>query len=518
MKTLSIFSSIIILIFIMQPVMAQPGSLDESFGNAGIVITPYSSSNEFGQQVAVQTDNKIVLAGHVETNNIRDFAVVRYNTDGSMDNSFGNGGLVIFDGGTDADMAAAMIIQDDGKILIGGSVSHPSTTWDDYAMARFNADGTPDNTFGTGGLVTTDINGEWDNAFDMAIQDDGKILLAGEAYTGGKRNVGIVRYNSDGSCDCSFGSGGFAILSIGSIIDRTRAIALQADGKILAGGWMNDGLDDQLFLTRFNSDGSTDNTFGNNGIATLDIGAKDDKCWDLKVLTDGKILVGGQSGTPDNFDYLLVRYLPDGTLDDTFGSNGIALTNVGTTDYVSEMFIQADGKILTAGSAFTFELIRFLETGYPDPGFGNNGVVNTSIGSGSSYSQTLCMQADGKIIVAGFSKDGTDRDFSLARYHSEAGGYIDEQSTIFDHINVYPNPVLSANNINLEYTLKEDEVLSIELLSINGKLLEVLSEKQNSKAGPHKESYKLPGHLSAGIYFMRLTSSQGSAVVRLEVL
>ncbi|NQT78294.1 MAG: hypothetical protein HQ565_11305 [Bacteroidetes bacterium] len=278
MKSIPFFISIFFSIVFSQFLPAQPGSLDDSFGNEGIVIAPVSSADEQGYKVAVQPDNKIVLAGYVGTNNIRDFAVVRYNPDGSMDNSFGNGGLVIFDGGTDSDMAVSMVLQGDGKILIGGSGYNQLTTVDDYAMVRFNADGTPDNTFGTGGLVTTDIDGNLDNAYAMAIQDDGKILLAGEAYTGGKRNVGIVRYNPDGSCDCSFGSTGFAIVSIGTVIDRTRAIALQADGKIIAAGWINDGLDDQLFITRFNTDGSTDNTFGNNGVATLDIGGNDDRC------------------------------------------------------------------------------------------------------------------------------------------------------------------------------------------------------------------------------------------------
>ncbi|NQT78293.1 MAG: T9SS type A sorting domain-containing protein [Bacteroidetes bacterium] len=119
--------------------------------------------------------------------------------------------------------------------------------------------------------------------------------------------------------------------------------------------------------------------------------------------------------------------------------------------------------------------------------------------------------------MAGHSKDATNYDFSLARYHSEEGGYIIDQDKTFQSVSLYPNPVLAGNSINLEYTLMEDEDLSIELLSISGKLLEVLSEKQNRKAGLHKENFILSGDLSSGIYFVRLTSSQGSAVVRLEI-
>lgn len=516
MKSLPFFILICLSIVFSQFLLAQPGSLDNSFGNEGIVITTFSSSDELGYKVVVQPDNKILLAGHRETNNVKDFALVRYNPDGSMDSSFGNGGLVIFDGGTDFDVAESMVLQDDGKILIGGSVFNQFTTVDDYAMVRFNADGTPDNTFGTGGLVTTDIDGNWDNAYAIAIQDDGKILLAGEAYTGGKRNVGIVRYNPDGSCDCSFGSTGFAIVSIGCVTDRTRAIALQADGKILAAGWMNDGLDDQLFIIRFNTDGSTDNTFGNNGATTLDIGGNNDRGWDINVLADGKILVGGQSGTSGNYDYLLVRYLPNGTLDNTFGSNGIALNNFGPNDLASDMVVQADGKILTAGGAFSFELVRFLNTGYPDTGFGNNGIVNTSIGSSFSFSQTLCLQADGKIIVAGHSKESDEYNFSLARYHSEEGGYIIDQDKTFQSVSLYPNPV-SDNHFTIEYLLSSGQDISIELLSAEGKQVQVLQSKQHRKAGNNTENLNLPGSISSGLYFIRLSSPEGSSVQKLNV-
>ena len=516
MKTLSIFSSIIILIFIIQPVMAQPGSLDESFGTGGIITAPLTTHGEHGYAATIQPDGKILVAGFQDVSGNQNFAVARYNTNGSLDNSFGTGGLVLFDAGTESDAAWALALQDDGKIILGGSVYNQNTTFDDYALVRLNSDGTPDNTFGTGGLVITDIDGYWDNAYAMVLQTDGKILLAGEGYITSNRKVCVVRYNTDGTLDASFGAGGIAIHVIGCGEERTRAIALQADGKIIVAGYFNEGIDDQTFVTRFNSDGTVDNTFGNNGTATLDIAGNDDQFWTLYILPDGKILAGGTTDPADDPDYLLVKYLSDGTLDNSFGSNGMALNNFGVNDFLKSMIVDADGKILTAGGGFSFELIRFLDTGYPDTDFGTNGIVNTSIGN-FCFAHSVCLQADGRIVVSGHSNDGNDYDLAVARYHAAEGSYVDEQSALFAHVNVFPNPVLSGNNINLEYTLEEDEELSIELLSINGKLLEVLSEKQNSKAGPHKESYKLPGHLSAGIYFMRLTSSQGSAVVRLEI-
>ena len=516
MKSLSLFVSFLFVITIVFTVKSQPGSLDNSFGNGGIVTAPLTSHGESGYAAAIQADGKILVAGFQDVSGSQNFAIARYNTNGSLDNSFGAGGLALFDAGTDSDAAWTIALQDDGKILLGGSVYNQLTTVDDYALVRLNSDGTPDNTFGTGGLVMTDIDGNWDNAYDMVLQTDGKILLAGEGYINSNRKVCVVRYNTDGTLDASFGAGGIAINVIGCGEERTRAIALQADGRIIAAGYFNEGIDDQAFVTRFNSDGTVDNTFGNNGTATLDIAGNDDRFWALYILPDGKILAGGTTDPSNDADYLLVKYLSDGTLDNSFGSNGMAMNNFGVNDFLKDMIVDADGKILTAGGGFSFELIRFLDTGYPDTDFGTNGIVNTSIGN-FCFAHSVCLQADGRIIVSGHSNNGNDYDLAVARYHAEEGSYVQEQTDIIDHVNVYPNPVLTGNNINLEYTLVEDEELSIELLSINGKLLEVLSEKQNRKTGPHKESFKLPGNLSPGIYFVRLTSSQGSAVVRLEI-
>ncbi|MEA1897797.1 MAG: T9SS type A sorting domain-containing protein, partial [Bacteroidota bacterium] len=440
----------------------------------------------------------------------------RYNTNGSLDNDFGNDGVVLFDGGTDSDAAWDMLIQDDGKILISGSVNNQFTTVDDFAMVRFNTDGTPDNTFGTGGLVITDIDGQWDNAYALAIQDDGKILLAGEAYSGTKRNMCVVRYESNGSMDLTFGSGGIVLNSIGCVKDRTRAMTLQADGKILVAGFMVDGLDEQAFLTRINTDGSIDNSFGNAGVATLDVGGNDDRYWALSVRPDGKIIAAGYNGTASNWDYMLVRYLIDGTLDNTFGSNGIALSNFGINDMVQDMVLQPDGKILIAGGGFVFELIRFMENGYPDTDFGDNGIVNTTIGTGFSFCQALAQQSDGKIVLAGHTRNPTEYDFALCRYHSEEGGYIIDQNNVFNSISIYPNPV-AENNVSVKYQIVSGQEISIDLLASDGKIAVSLVSNQSRTAGPHTEELLLPGDLPAGLYFVRIISQKGSAVMKLEV-
>lgn len=504
-----------LLLFIASPGMSQPGSIDPTFGDNGIVISPQTPDEEQAYKVALQADNKIVVAGFQGINGSQDFLLCRYNPDGTPDINFGNNGVALFDGGTDSDAAWDMLIQSDGKILLGGSVYNQFTTVDDFAMVRFNADGTPDNSFGTAGFVGTDIDGNWDNAYAIEIQDDGRILLAGDAYSGSKRNVCIVRYNADGSLDPGFGNAGIATTSIGSVIDRTRTMALQDDGKILVAGFFEDGVDDQAFVCRFTVDGVLDNSFENDGIATLDVGGNDDRFWAIVVLPDAKIIAAGSSGTSGEWDYMLVRYLIDGSLDNTFGSNGIALSSFGANDLVADMILQTDGKILTAGGAFTFELVRFNENGYPDMDFGNNGVVNTSIGTSFSFSHSLALQSDGKIIVAGHSRNPTEYDFAICRYHSENVGIINDIETMPGTISIFPNP--AKDNVTVEYQLSSDQKISIDLLTVDGKIVEALLIDQNRTAGLHTEHITLPESLAAGTYFIRLSSEKGYIVSNLTI-
>lgn len=501
------------------PTQGQPGSLDATFGNGGIVTAPQTAYVELGYEVILQPDGKILLGGFQEDNNIRDFAVARYNPDGSLDNSFGSGGLAVIDGGTDSDAAWSMALQDDGKIILAGSVYHQFTTFDDFAMVRLNADGSPDNTFGNAGFVSTDIDQGWDLANAIVIQPDGKILLGGMGYTSNLRKFCVVRYNTDGTLDPSFGSGGIALAFMGCGNERAKDMALQPDGKIIVCGYLNEGIDDHTLVMRMNTDGTIDNTFGNNGWATLDIGANDDVFLTVRILDNNKILTAGYSrDATNNRNYLIVRYLSDGTLDNSFGGgSGIKMHNVGLNDIVFDIAVQEDGKILTAGGAFSFEMLRMLEDGNLDFSFGNNGVVNTSIGTSSS-SQSLCMQNDGKVILAGYSKEGSGEfDLALARYHLEDNGGITNQEAIFQNISAFPNPV-TGNELKLRYSLQNDEKVSVELLSVNGQFVGELMKKQFKISGMHEENLNLPAGLPGGVYFIRLQANSGFTVIRIEQL
>jgi len=516
MKTNVFFVVLILFIFSGISSVSQPGSLDLSFGNDGIVVSPITEYNEDVYATKVQADGKIVLAGYQEINNSKDMMVARYNNDGSPDLSFGNNGVVLIDFGTDSDAAWCMELQDDGKIVVAGYIYEQLTTVDDYAMARLNTDGSLDDSFGNGGLVTTDIDGYYDNAYDIAIQDDGKIILAGEAYIIDRRHTCLVRYNSDGSLDNSFGNAGVVIKTIGQVRDRARAVRIQSDGKIVAAGFFDDGAEDIVFVAQFNSDGTSDNSFGNSGVATLSIGSEGSKAFCMCMQPDDKSIIAGVMYKADQtMDALFVRHNTDGTLDNTFGNgSGIYLHAFNSSDVVNDIILQEDGKILAATGSFSYELVRLMPDGSKDYDFGTDGVVNTLIGERGNAS-SLCLDDNEKVVVGGRSDDGTTYNFSLARYHLDDEGGIGDPGQNHILMSVYPNP--ASEKISISYELLSDQMLSIDLIGLDGKKIKSFLKNQKRGTGAYTDDFQLPANIPAGVYFLNLKTEEVNAYKKLII-
>ncbi len=219
------------------------GSLDTSFDTDGKVTTPVVPGNsDYAYALAIQDDGKIVAAGYTSDGLDADFALVRYNTDGSLDTSFHTDGIVTTDIGADIDIASAVSIQDDGKIVAGGSSWNG--TDDDFALVRYNTNGSLDTGFHTDGIVTTDMGTGNDLAYALAIQDDGKIVAAGSSWNGADNDFALIRYNTDGSLDTTFHTDGIVITEVGTDDDVAYALAIQADGKIVAAGSSSNTSDD----------------------------------------------------------------------------------------------------------------------------------------------------------------------------------------------------------------------------------------------------------------------------------
>ncbi len=287
------------------------GNLDTSFGAGGKVVTDLDGGQDYGNALILQPDGKIVVAGWAEVGSDYNFALARYASDGSLDSSFGSGGKVITHFGDGESLANAAVLQPDGKILVAGAAfdSDTDTRKEEFALARYTSDGSLDPTFGAGGKVTSDFGDQHNNAANaMVLQPDGKIIVGGTTYLY-NYDIAVVRYTGDGSLDATFGSGGRTIVRFETSSNES-AIALQADGKIVVTGNTLSSTGRSIFaIARLQTDGSLDSIFGNDGLVTTPIDDRDAAPTAIGLQADGKILLSGiisyLSGDPH---FLLARY------------------------------------------------------------------------------------------------------------------------------------------------------------------------------------------------------------------
>jgi uncharacterized delta-60 repeat protein len=388
------------------------GEFDTGFGVGGKVITQFDNSISEAFAVAPQTDGKFVLAGYSLDSSDTDFALARYNANGSLDTSFGVGGKVVTGIGNADDTAFALVIQpSDGKLIAAGSSFNGRN--DDFALVRYKTDGTLDTTFGMGGIVTTGFNNTFDYIDAVAVQTDGKIVAAGYVFNGSYFHFAIARYHSNGTLDDTFGTGGKVITEMTAFDDLARAIALQSDGKIIVAGEANA----DLAVARYNSDGSLDTSFDGDGKVVTSINLFD-SAYDVVIQADGKIVAAGETGNGTNSDFAVVRYETNGALDSLFDSDGIVTTAIGGSDEIaSSLSIQAGGKIIVGGFSSNgtnddFAVARYEPSGALDSSFGTGGKVTTDFGGGSfDYISALAIQS-GKLIAVG----SANSNFAVAAY------------------------------------------------------------------------------------------------------
>jgi len=352
------------------------GTLDSTFGGDG----SGARSGVGVQAIALQSDGKIVVAGgDTVIGSGVDFAVARFNTNGSLDDgsasdstpgdAFGTNGRVTTDFGDD-DNARAVALQSDGKIVVAGHRGPTSSGPDvDFAIARYNTNGslddgsagdsTPADVFGTAGKVRTDFAGDEDVARDVIIQPDGRILVAGHREFNGNPSFALARYLPTGAPDTSFDTDGRLNTAFNGN-SFANAVAVQSNGKIVAAGAVTFGLDGSNFvLARYNPNGSLDTSFGPNanGRAFVDIVPMgEDQVNDLALQSDGRIVVAGFKGNSGtNATFALARFLPTGTLDSSFGTGGTVTTDFGAfpgdlSAVINGVALQSNGHIVVAGS------------------------------------------------------------------------------------------------------------------------------------------------------------------------
>ena len=304
------------------------GTIDTSFATQGKAVLAVGQGQDFGYAVTVQTDGRIVLAGaSLGATGSSDFSLVRLTAGGLADTTFAGSGklLIDFNGGDDRAYAVATAAA--GRVLVAGESFSGQNT--DFAAAKLKADGSLDETFGSNGKVQINVGSGNDHAYAMVVQPDGKMVLAGDAEVGALLQFAVVRVDANGALDSSFGAGGKVILAMPGLNCTALGIALQTDGKTVVVGSANDGSNADYLVVRLLTNGTLDPTFGAAGVATIAVGNGDDFAWSVAIQADGKIVVGGDSARGLDTDFSVIRLNTDGALDTGFSADGKVLIPVG---------------------------------------------------------------------------------------------------------------------------------------------------------------------------------------------
>jgi uncharacterized delta-60 repeat protein/CSLREA domain-containing protein len=343
------------------------GSLDLTFDTDGKVTTDFGPADPLPPSDgagagAIQADGRIVVVGSASSN--QDLALARYNSNGSLDTGFGGDGRVVTDFDRD-EVGTSLALQPDGQIVVSGLASPGTVSY--YVVARYNPDGTLDATFGDAGKVVGDFNGRGVYSAEIVLQKDGKILLASSTRShADEGDFALARYHGNGTLDKSFGDGGKAITDIFNSNESSSAVTLQADGKILVAGTARVDGGAYALLARYNPDGTLDTTFGTAGKVVSSFGGHSMEGTAVAVRPNGRILLGGYAWDTTGWQFALERYHSDGSLDTTFGIDGRASTVFDSNDQALAIAVQPDGKILQTGmtfstaSHFDFALVRYL--------------------------------------------------------------------------------------------------------------------------------------------------------------
>lgn len=394
--------AIVLLLPIASAAQAAPGGIDRTFSGDGRVITSLSSLDHTSE-VAFHRGRTVVV-GQTLGPRGEDIAVLRYTAAGALDRTFSGDGVALVSN-TSLDTAGAVIMQGD-KILVGGG-AHPATRGP-FLLARLNPNGSPDRTFSGDGKATLAV-GSAGEIRAIALQGD-RIVVAGhrrerplgDFQPGNASDVVVARFNSDGSLDTTFGTGGRTIVSQ-SDHEFVEGVAVMADGRIVVGGQAILGSGTDYVAMRFTADGQLDPTFSDDGIATIDAGPND-FAQALHVRADGRVIVAGMTSVTARRSHArIVQWTADGVADTTFGGTGVVTTPA--VDQFSDLVEYPDGRILAVGRAkrsgqFDMAVARYRTDGALDPTFSGDGIAHVEFGQ-EDMAVAAAFAQPGRLVLAG---------------------------------------------------------------------------------------------------------------------
>nr|MBP7515725.1 hypothetical protein [Flavobacteriales bacterium] len=411
-------------------IMAQPGALDPTFGNGGFIqLDPGAGTDMFNDGaygVASLADDRVLVTGYSMVDGEFLGVVLRLNADGSLDEGFGENGIRFIQAGT-ITTGFDLAVLGDGSIMVAG-YSYASFGQSDVMLAKLTSEGSLDTGFGTNGIVLTSIGAGLDLGYAVSIQPDGRMVVCGSsADANGVDNGLVLRFNEDGALDNSFSGDGYAVITAWQEADRLWDLALLPDGSIVAAGMRGTNEDMKTMLVKFDSNGVPDASFGSNGVLIPDLLGTKDGAYGAVPSGDGFLVCGKCGEDLDAPDAFVARFNGDGTIDTGFNGTGMAFMNAVDTSVARDVILQSDGRILVCGTTGPelsndprdLLLGRFLSDGTPDNSFGTDGVVITDLGDGFTDAQAMALRADGRILVAGITM-GNDNDIVVARYLADA--------------------------------------------------------------------------------------------------
>ena len=518
-ERLPVFAALCLLLCTAPLLQAQSGALDPTFNGTGYVIQQVNGMDAV-HKILVQDDGKILSIGMSwdDTFTARAY-VFRYMPDGMLDTEFGDNGMFMHELDNEALLYSALITHE-GKILLVGS----TTDYQTYRMMliQINEDGTPDDSFGINGVALQSVslvepNAE-DMAYDVTLDADGNILVCGSSYDANYvRRPVVVRFTPSGALDSGFGVDGVATIPVMAVgASAFRGIQVQPDGKIVACGEFGETeLWYTLLLVRFNDDGSLDDTFSDDGIVRHNHGNVDDTSYDLKLASDGSILVAGKTVTVTyNYSAMLTKFTPEGEVDGSFGDAGSVVEDLDDFDYAWNLELQADGRIIMAGTSGDgppngFDLIvwKYLPDGTPDNTFGSNGSIQHVIPDHYTMIYAMEVQADGKILIGGQARTVVnDNYFFTARLENDLTNAIGDL-TGQESAQVFPNPAVAGSDVIVVVEDIQPGAL-LSLFNAEGRLVHTQQVHQLQRSA-HSVNFHLPTELTPGVY--QLAYSQAGA-------
>jgi uncharacterized delta-60 repeat protein len=404
--------------------VGAPGDLDTAFGGGdGIVTTAISTGDSLGRAVAVDSQGRMIVAGTRIANGSADFAVARYTAAGELDTSFSADGKLLTDFGSVIDEGYGVAVDSQDRVVVAG-VSVSGSDWD-FAVARYTAAGELDTSFGGGdGKLTTAIGPSADSGWGVAVDSAGRIIVAGQSHNGSDSDFAVVRYTSAGELDTTFGTDGKVTTAIGSSTDWGRAVVVDSQGRVVVAGYSYNGSDEDFAVARYTAAGVLDTSFGGgDGIVTTAIGSGTDSGYAVAVDSQDRVVVAGYSDSGSDWDFAVARYTSAGVLDISFGGgDGKQTTDFGSgTDSAYGVAVDSDDRVVVAGESYNgnnddFAVVRYTSSGVLDASFSSNGVVKTEIGTGDDKGFAVAIDSEGRIVVAGESFNGSNEDFTVVRY------------------------------------------------------------------------------------------------------